>query len=71
VRQIDMEDLILTLEQVECLAIKRALKITKGNISKSARTLGVSRTCLYIKMKRHNLFGGVQYSTMIPKEIKG
>lgn len=46
---------ILTLKEAERRAIIKALKMTGGNISAAARTLGIDRSTLYQKMEKHNL----------------
>lgn len=43
---------VLTLKEVERLAIDRALRATGGDKSKAARLLGISRTAIYDKLKR-------------------
>ncbi|HUF24120.1 MAG TPA: helix-turn-helix domain-containing protein, partial [Vicinamibacterales bacterium] len=37
----------MSLEQVECLLIKRAMARFDGNVSRAARSLGLSRSALY------------------------
>ena len=46
---------ILPLDEVERRAIVQALKVTRNNISHTARALGIDRTTLYRKMKKYNL----------------
>jgi len=46
----------LPLSEVEKIHIQRVLAETGGNISKSARILGIDRTTLYNKIKRYGLF---------------
>lgn len=46
---------ILPLSQIEKQAILDALKITKGNILKTATALGISRNTLYTKMKHYHV----------------
>ena len=43
------------LADIEKAAIENALKKVRGNISKAARILDISRTTLYSKMKKHGL----------------
>lgn len=43
------------LAQSESHTIRESLKMSKGNMSKTARLLGISRTTLYHKCKKHNL----------------
>ena len=45
----------LNLDQLEKSAIEKAVKEAKGNISKSSKVLGISRTSLYSKMSKHGL----------------
>ncbi len=53
---IDNEDIFyMTLEENEKQTIKTCLKHFDGNITKASNKLGISRTTLYSKMKRHNL----------------
>lgn len=47
---------IIPLEEMEAIAIKNALKKSKGNITKAAELLKVTRQTLYNKAKRYNLF---------------
>jgi two-component system response regulator HydG len=48
-------DLPLNLEQLERLAIGRALTRYEGNLSRAAHALGLGRSTLYRKMARHGL----------------
>lgn len=43
------------LADAEALAVRRALRDSNGNISRTAATLGVARSTLYRMMKRHGL----------------
>ncbi len=43
------------LEQMEKLAIGRAIKKHGGNVSRAARELGISRAALYRRMEKHGL----------------
>ena len=45
----------MTLEQVERHMVERALEQHAGNVSRAAKTLGLSRTALYRRMERHGL----------------
>jgi two-component system, NtrC family, response regulator HydG len=45
----------LNLEELEKLAIQRAIARHQGNLSKAAQSLGLGRTTLYRKMTRHGL----------------
>jgi transcriptional regulator of acetoin/glycerol metabolism len=40
---------------IERSTIERAMRETDGNISKAARTLGISRTQLYGRLRKHGL----------------
>ena len=44
---------LLTLEQLERQAIRHALEVTKNNISRAARALGINRSTLHRKMKAY------------------
>jgi len=50
----------MTLEQVERRMIEQALEQHRGNISRVAQTLGLSRTALYRRLERHGLGGGTE-----------
>jgi len=43
------------LADIEKAVIENALKKVRGNISKAARILDISRTTLYSKMQKHGL----------------
>ncbi len=43
------------VEEAECIAIKNCLIINKGNKSKTAEVLNISRVALYDKIKKYNL----------------
>jgi transcriptional regulator of acetoin/glycerol metabolism len=45
----------MSLEQVECLLIKRAMTRFDGNVSKAAKTLGLSRSALYRRLQRYGI----------------
>ncbi len=49
------EDKLISLEEAEKYAVKRAVRLTNGNISKSAKGLGISRTALYQKMNKYKI----------------
>jgi len=51
--EIALED--FKLEDMEKMIILKALKNSKGNISKAARLLGLSRAALYRRMERYEL----------------
>jgi len=44
-----------TLEAAEREAIIKALRETRGHVTRSAEILGISRQGLYEKFKKHNL----------------
>jgi transcriptional regulator of acetoin/glycerol metabolism len=44
-----------TLDGMEKSMIKQALKFHENNISKAARSLGLSRSALYRRMEKHGL----------------
>ncbi|MEN6565427.1 MAG: sigma 54-interacting transcriptional regulator [Veillonellales bacterium] len=44
---------VMSLKQAERLAIENVIQITKGNVSQSARLLGVGRNTLYEKLKEY------------------
>ena len=48
----------MTLEQVERHMIESVLEQHQGNISRTARTLGLSRAALYRRLERHGLVSG-------------
>jgi DNA-binding NtrC family response regulator len=45
----------MSLEEVECLLIKKALARHSGNISHAAEALGLSRSALYRRMQKYGL----------------
>lgn len=45
----------MSLDQVECLLIKRAMARFDGNVSRAARTLGLSRSALYRRLQRYGI----------------
>ncbi len=45
----------MSLEEVECFLIKKALARYDGNVSLAARALGLSRSALYRRLQRHGL----------------
>lgn len=49
------ENVIIPLLTLEQEAIKKALYICKGNMTKASNQLGISRNALYNKIKRYNL----------------
>jgi DNA-binding NtrC family response regulator len=49
------DDWPLTFEEIEKMAIKRALKNNKGVLIEAARELGITRQTIYNKIKKYNL----------------
>lgn len=49
------KDVVLSLESVEKITIADTLKRTKGNLSKTARLLGITRPTLYKKMEKYDI----------------
>lgn len=45
----------MSLEQVECLLIKRAMARFDGNVSRAAKSLGLSRSALYRRLQRYGI----------------
>lgn len=45
----------MSLEEVECLLIKKALARSDGNVSQAAQSLGLSRSALYRRLQRYGL----------------
>ena len=45
----------MSLEDVECLLVKKALARYEGNVSQAAETLGLSRSGLYRRLKKYGL----------------
>jgi two-component system response regulator HydG len=50
-------DVTLSLEDVEALHIRRVIDSTGGNLTRAAKSLGISRTTLWRKMKRFGITG--------------
>ncbi len=48
-------DINLTLEAVECQHIERLLRLEKGNVARAAERLGIPRSTLYMKLKKHRI----------------
>ena len=48
-------DDILSMDEIEKVAIEQALKATAGNVSLAARQLGLGRTTLYRKMMAYGM----------------
>lgn len=45
----------ISLEEMECLLIKKALSRFEGNVSRAADALGLSRSALYRRLTKYNL----------------
>lgn len=45
----------MKLDEVECLLIRRAMARCDGNVSKAAKSLGLSRSALYRRLQRHGI----------------
>ncbi len=45
----------MSLEDVECFLIKKALARYDGNVSRAAEALGLSRSALYRRLERYGL----------------
>jgi len=54
-RQKESHTAAMSLKEIEYDALKNALQVSNGNKSKAARTLGISRKCLYKKFKEYQL----------------
>jgi len=49
-------DKLLTLEEIEEIAIRKTLKNVDGNITEAAKILGVTRRTIYLKNKKYSIF---------------
>ncbi len=49
------EERILPLEELERRAITHALRVTRGNVTRAARALGIGRATLYRKLERFRI----------------
>jgi transcriptional regulator with PAS, ATPase and Fis domain len=45
----------LDIEQLEVEAIRKAIRVAQGNLTKAARTLRIARSTLYLKIKKYSL----------------
>ena len=45
----------MSLEDVECFLIKKAMTRFDGNVSQAAKALGLSRSALYRRLQRYGL----------------
>lgn len=61
IKNIDIDTLesikykLLTLKDIEKLTIQRTIKQLEGNLTQTAKTLGISRSSLYRKMEQYNI----------------
>src|SRR5205085_5286796 len=56
----------MSLEDVECLLIKKALARFDGNVSQAAGALGLSRSALYRRLQRYGMSPPPAYLTHVP-----
>ncbi|QEK11233.1 AAA family ATPase [Crassaminicella thermophila] len=59
---------IITLKELEKYEIEKSIILCKGNISKAAFKLGISRNTLYNKMKKYNIDVQTLLSTLLFNE---
>ncbi len=52
---IEEDDYIETIEELEIKAIKKALRVKKGNVTKAAQSLSITRNTLYNKAKKYDI----------------
>jgi transcriptional regulator of acetoin/glycerol metabolism len=45
----------MTLEQAECTLIEKTMSRVSGDISKTAKALGLSRSALYRRLEKYNI----------------
>jgi transcriptional regulator of acetoin/glycerol metabolism len=45
----------MSLEDVECLLVKKAMARHEGNVSAAAHALGLTRSALYRRLKKYDL----------------
>jgi DNA-binding protein Fis len=45
----------MSLEEVECLLVKKAMAHHEGNVSAAADALGLTRSALYRRLKKYGL----------------
>ncbi len=45
----------MSLEEVECFLIKKAMARSEGNVSKAAKALGMSRPAMYRRMEKYDI----------------
>jgi two-component system response regulator HydG len=55
IRQVDVNEETLNLEQLEKAAINRAIDKNGGNISRAVKDLGISRRAFYYKVKKYDI----------------
>lgn len=49
------DNIVLSLEELECQEIKKAIKLFAGNMSRAAKALGIARNTLYEKIKKYQI----------------
>ena len=49
------EDVIVPLSELERRAIMHALKVTRNNVTRAARALGIGRATMYRKLDRYKI----------------
>ena len=54
-RAVDVSEEVETLDELEKRAVAHAMRVTNGNIRQASRLLGIDRTTLYRKLKKHDL----------------
>lgn len=52
---VDVEEAPINLENMEALTIRRAIQAEKGNLTRVAESLGISRPTLYRKIKQYGI----------------
>jgi transcriptional regulator with PAS, ATPase and Fis domain len=45
----------MSLEEVECLLVKKAMARHEGNVSAAADALGLTRSALYRRLKKYGM----------------
>lgn len=45
----------MSLEEVECHLIKKAMSRYNGNVSQTAKALGLSRTAIYRRLEKYGI----------------
>ncbi|MGE0616183.1 MAG: sigma-54 interaction domain-containing protein [Bacteriovoracia bacterium] len=55
--EVELGAAVLTLKEMERVMLLKALRISRGNRAKAARTLGIARSTLFEMLKRHRIMG--------------